>query len=90
LTGIELVRRLRAARMTLPVVMAAERLPAAELARNPSLRLAALLPKPFYLSQLLETVRAVLRATDGVREQIDRMPDWQSRPSAIGLRLNTR
>ena len=50
LTGLELVKMVRAARMALPVVMAAERLPAHELARNPSLQLAALLPKPFYLS----------------------------------------
>jgi len=62
LTGVELVRTLRAARMALPVIMAAARLPVHELARNPSLQPVAVLPKPFYLSQLLETVRAVLRA----------------------------
>ena len=56
--------------MAVPVVMAAERLPTYELARNPSLQLAAMLPKPFYISQLLETVKAVLRVTDSRREQI--------------------
>ena len=62
LTGVELVRTLRAARMALPVIMAAARLPMHELARNPSLQPVAVLPKPFYISQLLETVRVVLRA----------------------------
>jgi DNA-binding response OmpR family regulator len=86
LTGVELVRKLRSARMALPVVMAAE-LPMHILARNPSLQLAALLPKPFYVSQLLETVRVVLRATASPREQIVPLANWRSQPSADGLRL---
>ena len=67
LTGVELVKTLRAARMALPVIMAAARLPVQELDRNPLLQPVAVLPKPFYLSQLLETVGAVLRATDRTR-----------------------
>jgi len=67
LTGVELVRKLRAARMALPVIMATRYLPTHELARNPSLQLAAMLPKPFYISELLEKVRVVLRATDSPR-----------------------
>jgi DNA-binding response OmpR family regulator len=87
LTGVELVRTLRAARMALPVIMAAARLPLHELARNPSLQPVAVLPKPFYLSQLLETVRVALHATDNLRELIAPLPGWQSQPSADGLRL---
>ena len=87
LTGIELVRKLRAARLAVPVVMTAVRLPGQELVRDPSLQLAAMLPKPFYISQLLETVKEVLRATDSPRERIDPLPDRQARPSAAGLRL---
>jgi len=88
LTGVELVKMVRAARMALPVVMAAERLPTHELARNPSLQLAALLPKPFYISELLETVRTVLRATGSPSEKIIPHPNWRSQPSAIGLKLS--
>jgi DNA-binding response OmpR family regulator len=87
LTGVELIRKLRAARMAVPVVMAAGRLPTQELARNPSLQLAAILAKPFYIGELLETVRTVLRVTDSPREQIAALPNWQSQPSAVGLRL---
>jgi DNA-binding response OmpR family regulator len=87
LTGIELVRKLRAARLAVPVVMAAVRLPTLELVQNPPLQLAALLSKPFYISELLQTVRAVLRATDSSREQIAPLPNWRSQPSAGGLRL---
>ena len=60
LTGVELVRKLRAAHMAMPVVMTAVQLPMQELARDPSLQLAAMLPKPFYISELLETVTDVL------------------------------
>jgi DNA-binding response OmpR family regulator len=87
LTGIELVRKLRAAHMAVPVVMTAGRLPTHELARNPLLQLAAMLPKPFYISELLETVRVALRATDSPREQIAPPPNWRSQPFAVGLRL---
>ena len=86
-SGVELVKKLRAARMALPVVMAARRLPAHELARNPALQLAATLPKPFSIDELLETVKRVLRATDSVGGQIQPLPDWRNQPSADGLRL---
>jgi DNA-binding response OmpR family regulator len=67
LTGVELVRKLRAAHLALPVVMAAGRLPTHELARNPSLQLAATLLKPFAVDALLDTVKNVLRATVSAR-----------------------
>jgi DNA-binding response OmpR family regulator len=87
LTGVELVKKLRAARMALPVVMAAGRLPTEELARNPSLQLAATLLKAFAVDALLDTVKNVLRATDSAREQIELLPIWRSQPSADGLWL---
>jgi len=87
LTGVELVRKLRSARLAVPVVMAAVRLPTLELVQNPPLQLAALLSKPFYISELLQTVRTVLRATDRSREKVSPPPNWQSQPSAGGLRL---
>ena len=67
LTGVELVRKLRAAHMAVPVVMAAGRLPTHELARIPSLQLAATLVKPFAVDALLDTVKNVLRATVSAR-----------------------
>jgi len=87
LTGVELIKKLRAARMALPVVMAAGRLPMYELARNPALQLAATLSKPFVIDALLDTVRTVLRATDSAQEQPDPQRDWRNQPSANGLSL---
>ena len=82
LTGIELVKLLRAARMTLPVIMAARRLPMHELTRNPSLQFAATMSKPFAVDALLGTVENVLRATDSPREQVMPPPVWRSQPVA--------
>jgi len=87
LTGVELVRKMRSARMALPVVMAAEKLPVHELAQNPPLQLAAMLVKPFAVDALLNTVKNVLRVTDSPREQIDPLLNWLSQPSTIGLPL---
>ena len=87
LTGVELVKSLRAERIALPVIMAAARLPIQELARNPSLQPVAVLPKPFYLSQLLETVRTVLRTVSGAYGQLELTSNSIDRPSADCLRL---
>ena len=87
LTGVGLVRKLRAARMALPVVMAAGTLLTRKLARNPSLQLAATLLKPFSVDVLLDTVRNVLRATDRRREQIAEPTIWQSQPSTGSWQL---
>jgi DNA-binding NtrC family response regulator len=87
LSGLNLVKRLRAARMALPVVMAAGRLPTCQLARNPSLQLAATLVKPFAGAALLDTVNNALRATVRPREQNAPPPNGQSQPSAVGWQL---
>ncbi len=63
-SGVELVKKLRSARMTLPVILVSGELPTEELDRNPRLQLAATLVKPFSSGQLLETVREVLLAAD--------------------------
>ena len=63
ISGVELVKKLRLARMTLPVVLVSEEIPTAELDRT--LQLAATLLKPFSTDDLLRTVQQVLRASEG-------------------------
>ena len=87
ITGVELVKNLRSARMALPVVMVAGTLPAHEL---PSLQLAATLIKPFVVAELLDTVENVLRPTYAPREQINPLPHWKDQKdqsAASGLWL---
>jgi acetyltransferase-like isoleucine patch superfamily enzyme/CheY-like chemotaxis protein len=60
LTGIELLKKLRSARMGLPVIMATGTVPTQELAQNPWLEPVATLAKPYAPDQLLNTVKDVL------------------------------
>jgi DNA-binding response OmpR family regulator len=59
LTGLELVQMLRAARMSLPVILAS----GGTSHVDPALQIAAMLPKPFYTEQLVKVVRDVLAKT---------------------------
>jgi DNA-binding response OmpR family regulator len=68
-TGIELLKKLRAAQMALPVIMATGIFPADEFSRHPWLQPAATLVKPYLISELLGTVKEVLRAADCPPEQ---------------------
>ncbi len=64
-SGVELVKKLRSARMTLPVVLVSGGISTEALHRNPSLQLAATLLKPFTIDELLGTVKKVLRPAEG-------------------------
>ncbi|MEI6196813.1 MAG: response regulator [Verrucomicrobiota bacterium] len=68
INGVKLIKKLRAARMTLPIIMVAGQLPAEELALHPSLQLAAALVKPVTAAVLLDTVKIVLCATHSHQE----------------------
>jgi DNA-binding response OmpR family regulator len=86
-SGVELLKKLRAARMALPVIMATGILPTEEFTRYPWLQPAATLLKPYTVEELLGTVEAVLRAPESNCEQIAPPPNWQSQPPTEGLRL---
>jgi DNA-binding response OmpR family regulator len=86
-SGVELVKALRAARMTVPVVLVSGTIPTDVLNRDPSLQLAATLLKPFTMDELLGTVKKVLYSRVGARQQTEPEPIWPSRPSAGSLSL---
>ena len=86
-TGVELLKKLRAARMDLPVILVTGALPQEEFTRYPWLQPAATLLKPFFPDELLGTVQEVLRATDYAREPIAPLTGSQSQPSADRLQL---
>jgi|KBSSwiStaDraftv2_1062776.scaffolds.fasta_scaffold218176_2 DNA-binding response OmpR family regulator len=87
-SGIQLVKKLRAARMALPVILVSGALPTEELDRHPRLRLAATLLKPFTAEELLLAVTEVLRATARAPQLIASVHGQQSRaPAEDGLRM---
>jgi CheY-like chemotaxis protein len=61
-SGLGLLKRLRAARMDLPVIMASGTLTPQEIQHNPWLQPSATLLKPYSVEELLSTVRKVLGA----------------------------
>jgi DNA-binding response OmpR family regulator len=85
-SGVELLQRLHATRMELPVIMATGTLLAEEFARNPCLEPAATLLKPYSIAELMETVKAVLCAVSESHKQIDPSSDW-SQTSTDALQL---
>jgi DNA-binding NtrC family response regulator len=86
-TGIELLKKLRAARMILPVIMTTGTLPLQKFAASPWLQPHATLVKPFAVEELLGTVKNVLSQSDSSRKQIAPPPDVRRLPSAGDLRL---
>jgi DNA-binding response OmpR family regulator len=62
LTGVELIKKSRLARMSLPIILVSGVFPTEEVEKHPWLHLAATMLKPFSLDQLLNTVKEVLLA----------------------------
>ena len=63
MTGIQLIERMHAAGMIVPVIMVSGTLPKEELTQSPMLQPVATLPKPYSAVELLEIVKKVLGAT---------------------------
>jgi two-component system alkaline phosphatase synthesis response regulator PhoP len=82
LTGVELIQKIQAAHMTLPVIMATGAFPEDELARRGLLHPAVTLLKPFTFDELLTAVKEVLRATGDALEELAPPPNWQFQPLA--------
>jgi DNA-binding NtrC family response regulator len=75
LSGLKLVKKLRDARLAVPVILASGTMTPQELNRNPWFHLSGALLKPVSPDQLLQTVQAALHAPDGAREQIAPPPN---------------
>jgi DNA-binding response OmpR family regulator len=81
-TGVELVEKLRAARMALPVILVSGAIPTDELNRHPGLRLAATLLKPFTADELVLAVKEVLCEANDFRQSTSLPYIEQTRPPA--------
>jgi DNA-binding response OmpR family regulator len=65
LSGVELLKKLQAAGVVLPVIMATGESPEMEFVQFPWLRPGAILSKPYTIAELLGTVKQVLREAEG-------------------------
>ncbi|HEV2328005.1 MAG TPA: response regulator [Verrucomicrobiae bacterium] len=87
LTGVELLKKLRAARMSLPVILISGTIPTIELSRHSWLQIDATLRKPYTRDELLVTVEKVLYATDGIAGRTAPLPNWHERPADYHFRF---
>ena len=78
MSGVELIMKLHAVHMTLPVIMASATLPRDQFTRHPCLKPAAMLLQPCTVADLLGTVNQVLWATEVARERIAPTPIQES------------
>jgi CheY-like chemotaxis protein len=60
MSGLELIRRMRTARMTTPVILVSSAIPEAALDLHSPLHIDATLPKPYCVTDLLKMVSEVL------------------------------
>jgi len=86
-SGVQLLRRLHTARMTLPVIMATDILPTWEFALHTCLQSVVMLRKPYTFEKLLGMVKNVLPPADGGRTETASSQNWNNQSAAVGLRL---
>lgn len=86
-SGVDLLKKLRAARMGLPVILATGSLPPPGPTSSPWLQPDATLLKPYTIAMLLRTVHDVLCENDDAWEQIAPPPNEQTQPSTDSLQL---
>ena len=87
LTGIELIKKVRATRLALPVIMATGKFPLDEFTRHPQLQPAVTLLKPYTFDELVGAVQLVLHATAGAGGEISSPSNRPAGSSATVLRL---
>src|SRR5579872_3831296 len=68
-SGLELIKKLRSADLSLPVILVSGAMPKEDLTRHPWLQVAAALLKPFSGEELLEIVKKVLGETGSAGNQ---------------------
>lgn len=75
MTGVELIEKIHAARMPLPVIVVSGTMPTEEVQRRPWRQLHPWLMKPYSIMELLAAVKEALRDTGGNGEHIVTSPD---------------
>jgi DNA-binding NtrC family response regulator len=69
-TGVELLKKIHAARIGVPVIMATGTLPQEQFARYPWIQPVAVLLKPYTLMELLGAVKRVMHTTSDARANL--------------------
>lgn len=78
MSGVELLLKLHAAHIALPVILVSGIIPMEKLKRHPWLQIDATLLKPYTPEELLATVEKVLCAVNGITGQTTPLPNWKN------------
>ena len=70
LTGVELLKKLHAARVYVPTIMVSGTMPTEELKQHQWPLVEATLNKPYAIGDLLNTVKNILNTSESGREQL--------------------
>jgi DNA-binding response OmpR family regulator len=87
ITGVELLQKILAANLNLPIIMATGILPEEEFTRYPWLQPNVTLLKPYTFEDLLAAVKEVLRVSCDAHAEITPPPNWQIQPRASRFQL---
>src|ERR1017187_4174686 len=85
-SGVELLKKLHTARMTLPVIMATGFLPTWEFALHPCLQSVTMLRKPYTFGKLLSMEKNALPPAAEVRAETGLSPNWRNQFAVAGSR----
>jgi DNA-binding response OmpR family regulator len=85
-SGLELLDKLNAARIPMPVIMVSGTMPTEDFKQHPWLQIHTMLLKPYTIAELLAKVKEALCTTAGVYERITSSPNRQSQTSVDRLR----
>jgi len=89
-TGVALLKKLRDARLKLPVIMITGNYPQLEFDQDPQLQPEACLLKPYSFDDLLAVVKNVLLAHAGAEPERVPPPNWMRQPPPNNLRGGDR
>lgn len=90
ISGVELLKKIHATRMVLPVIMTTKTLPTRKFTLHPWLQTATMLRKPYTFEKLLGIVKNVFYATALVRAKIALSPNRRNQSAAVGYYFDNR
>lgn len=82
-SGVELLRKIHAAHMTVPVIMSTRILPTWEFALHPWLQHVTMLRMPYTVEKFLALAKSTLPAAVNAAKHILVTPTWRTRPAVV-------
>jgi hypothetical protein len=86
-SGVELLKKIQTARMTLTAIMATGGLPTWQFAVRPCLEAVTMLRNSYTFGKLLGSVKSILPPQSIFRAEMEPLPLWKLQSTTVSLRL---